>query len=59
MAKTILIVQSKVKATAKKNKMRFSGDAVTALSDKVEGIIKEAATRAKANRRLTIKASDI
>lgn len=55
----ILVVQSKVKATAKKNKMRFSGDAVTALSSAVEGLIKTAANRAKANRRQTIKASDI
>ena len=55
----ILVVQSKVKAAAKKAKMRFAGEAVTALSNKVEGIIKEAATRAKANRRQTIKASDI
>lgn len=59
MAQEILVVQSKVKAAAKKTKMRLSGEAVGALSKKVEGMIKDAATRAKANRRQTIKASDI
>ena len=55
----ILVVQSKVKAVAKKNKMRFSGDAVGALSTTVENLIKNAAVRAKANRRSTIKKQDI
>lgn len=55
----ILVVQSKVKQVAKKNKMRMSADAVTALSKEVEGRLKKAAQRAKANRRQTIKASDI
>ena len=55
----ILIVQSKVKAVAKKKKMRFAGEAVQALSKSVEACITKAAERAKANRRMTIKASDI
>ena len=55
----ILVVQSKVKAAAKKKKMRMSADAVQALSKCVESCIGKAAERAKANRRLTIKASDI
>ncbi len=55
----ILVVQSKVKQFAKKKKMRFSGDAVTALSKCVEDCVTQAAARAKANRRQTIKASDI
>lgn len=55
----ILVVQSKVKAAAKKAKMRLSSDAVDALSKKVQASIKDAAARAKANRRQTIKGSDI
>ena len=55
----ILVVQSKVKAAAKKAKMRLSADAVDAISKKVQASIKEAAGRAKANRRQTIKGSDI
>ena len=55
----ILVVQSKVKAVAKKKKMRFAGEAVAALSKCVESCINKAAERAKANRRMTIKASDI
>ena len=55
----ILVVQSKVKGVAKKNKMRFSADAVSALSDCVKSCIEKAAKRAKANRRMTIKAQDI
>ena len=57
--KETLVVQSKVKALAKKNKMRMSADAVGALSCQVETMIKGAAVRAKANRRSTIKAQDV
>lgn len=59
MAKEVLVVQSKVKAVAKKAKLRFSGDAVKALSDCVESCILKAGKRAQANRRSTIKAQDI
>jgi histone H3/H4 len=55
----ILVVQSKVKAICKKNKMRLSGDAVDAISGAVEKIITAAAARAKANKRQTIKKQDI
>lgn len=55
----ILVVQSKVKAAAKKAKMRLSSEAVDALSKKVQDMIKDAAGRAKGNRRQTIKGSDI
>jgi len=58
MAET-LVVQSKVRALAKKLKCRFSGDAVDALSDLVASAIDKASKRAKANKRQTIKASDI
>ena len=55
----ILVVQSKVKALAKKNKVRLSGQAVGALSSVVEDAIKNAATRAKANKRKTIQKQDV
>ncbi len=58
----LLVVQSKVKEAAKKvggKDLRFSGDAVKALSDKVQGILKDAAGRAKANGRKTVKPQDL
>ena len=59
MAQQILIVQSKVKATAKKLKVRLSAKAVGALSTEVENAIKRAAGRAKANKRKTIQEQDV
>ncbi len=58
MAET-LVVQSKVRALAKKKGFRFSGDAVDALSKLVENAVVAAGARAKANKRQTIKSSDI
>ncbi|MBI4564861.1 MAG: hypothetical protein HY716_09250 [Planctomycetes bacterium] len=55
----LLVVQSKVRELAKKGKLRMSGDAVEQLSKTVEGLLKAAGERAKANGRLTIKKSDI
>lgn len=55
----VLVVQSKVKALAKKKKFRMSGDAVAALSKLVADAVQKAGDRAKANKRLTIKASDV
>ena len=55
----VYVVQSKVRALAKKKGFRFSGDAVDALSKMVEGAVIAAAGRARANKRRTIKASDI
>ena len=54
----LLVVQSKVRQIAKKNKLRLAGDAVKQLSKCVECCISEAGKRAKANRRQTIKAID-
>ena len=59
MGKEVYVVQSKVKALGKKKKCRMSGDAIGALSAVVEATVTKAAERAKANRRQTIKASDI
>jgi histone H3/H4 len=54
-----LVVQSKVRALAKKKGFSFSGEAVDALSKVVENAVTAAGARAKANKRQTIKASDI
>lgn len=58
----LLVVQSKVKDVARKvggKDLRFSGDAVKALSDCVGDILKKAANRAKANGRKTVKPQDL
>jgi len=55
----VYVVQSKVRALAKKKGFRFSGDAVDTLSKVVEDAVVKAGGRAKANKRQTIKASDI
>ena len=52
-----LVVRSKVKAAAKG--MRTSGDFVSALDRKVGEIIADAAKRAKANGRATIRPADL
>jgi histone H3/H4 len=59
MAAEVYVVQSKVRALAKKKGFRFSGEAVDALSKLVESTVAAAGARAKANKRQTIKASDI
>ena len=55
----ILVVQSKVRDVVRKAKLRLSGDAVSEISKNVEWLLKKAGDRAKANKRQTIKASDI
>ncbi|MHC4509156.1 MAG: hypothetical protein ACYTAO_09385 [Planctomycetota bacterium] len=57
--KEVLVVTSKVKAYNKSKSMMTSSDTVTALSDKVCAILDEATTRAKANRRSTVKPQDL
>jgi histone H3/H4 len=57
--KEVLVVASKVKAYIKSKKMMTSSDAVTALSDKVCAILDDAVTRAKANRRSTVRPQDL
>ena len=54
-----LIVASKVKAYIKSKKMMTSSEALGAINDVVYGILDAAATRAKANRRSTVKAQDL
>ena len=55
----VYVVQSKVRALAKKKGFRFSGDAVDALSKLVEQAVIQAGNRAKATKRQTIKAADV
>jgi histone H3/H4 len=55
----MLIVQSKVKETAKKADVNVAGDFADALSAKVDSIIKDAINRAKANGRKTIRGYDL
>jgi len=57
--KEVLVVASKVKAYIKNKEMHTSSDAIAALSDKVCAILDDAAERAKANRRSTVKAQDL
>ncbi len=53
----LLVVKAKVKEFAKG--MNVAGDFAEALSDKVAGLIKDAAQRAKDNGRATVKARDL
>lgn len=53
----MLVVRSKVKDFVKD--MNVAGDFADALSKEVEGLIKKAAARAKANGRRTVQARDL
>ena len=55
----LLVFGSRVKEIIKKQKMNMSGDFLNGLSKKVESIVKEAAARAKANKRKTVRAYDL
>jgi len=57
--KEVMVVASKVKAYIKNKNMMTSSDAITTLSDKVCAILDEAAARAKANKRSTVKPQDL
>lgn len=59
MSQTVYIVQSKVRALAKKKGCRLSGEALDRLSVLVSAAVLEAADRAKANKRHTIKGCDV
>lgn len=51
-------IQSKVREHVKKAKLRMSADALDALNKYVEGVLKKAAERCRANNRQTIRPSD-
>ena len=53
----LLVVRSKIKDLAKD--MNVAGDFAEALSAKVEELIKEAARRAKDNKRSTVQSRDL
>ena len=55
----VLVVGSKVKAYLKAKKCLTSGELVPALSDAVTKLLDQAAGRAKANDRKTVRATDI
>lgn len=59
MAKNMLVVVSKIKGLAKVGGLRTSVEFCEALSDQVGTIIIEAAKKAKADKRGTIKARDL
>lgn len=54
-----LVVVSRLKDFIKEQEMRSGEEFVTAINDAVVRIVKDAAARAKANGRATLKAEDI
>jgi len=55
----LLVVGSKVREVIKKGDMNMSGEFLDALSKKVEGEVKRAIERAKANGRKTVRENDL
>ena len=53
-----LVVGSKAKAVLKKAKLNVAGDAFDGLNNVVHWYLEQAATRAKANGRKTVRAHD-
>jgi histone H3/H4 len=54
----VLVVTSKVKEAIKAQGCNTAGDAVEAISAKVNAMVKDAAERAKANGRKTVRGVD-
>ncbi len=54
-----LFVQSRVKEIIGDSDLRMSGDFIEALNEKAGSFIVDAITRAEANERKTVRASDI
>ena len=57
--KEMLIVASKVKAYIKSKNFMTAGDALEAINDKVYRLIDEALARTEANKRQTLKPTDV
>jgi histone H3/H4 len=55
----VLVVVSKVRAYLKSKDAMMSGELIEALNKKVYGLLDDAVTRCKGNKRLTVKAQDI
>jgi len=58
-SKEPLVVASKVKAYVKSKKMMTSSDALVDLSSKVHSMLDNAISRARSNKRSTIKPQDL
>ena len=54
----VLVVASKVRNHLKEKGVKMSGDLIGTLNDKVKQILDQAADRAKANKRMTVKPQD-
>ncbi len=57
--KDVLVVGSKVKAYVKKKGCMSSGDLLAGLSDEVYKVLDAACARAKANKRSTVRPTDL
>ena len=55
----ILVVGSKVKAYVKEKGLHSSGDLAAGLSTEVAALLDKAITRCKANKRSTVRPSDL
>ncbi len=58
-AKEMLVVNSKVRAYIKSKKAMMSGELLAALNDQVHCLLDAAVSRAKANKRATVKPQDL
>jgi len=58
MSQEVLVVSSKVKAAIQAKGCNTGGDAITGLNEWVHWLIDQAAARAKANGRKTVRAHD-
>jgi hypothetical protein len=54
-----MVVTSRVKEVIKGNKMRAAGDLIDAVNEALFGMLQEAAGRAKANGRGTVRPHDL
>ena len=54
-----LVVGSKIKALIKAHNMKCSGDLMDAVSASISDILAKAVVRAKANKRSTVRPSDL
>jgi hypothetical protein len=59
MASDVLVVASKVKEYIKSKGAKTSGETIPALSDMVCKVLDDAIKRAQANKRSTVKPSDL
>ncbi len=59
MSREVLVVGSKVKNYMREKEVKTSGDLVEALSEKVYAMLDEAVTRAKENKRSTVRPCDL